>query len=156
MKSKAETRELYRPGWGGRALSHWSLSGVAVFPERIVLPLAVACVAVAAIVSAVPVGASEEQLFSLNITGDIVPPQQRTIRVTRGDTASIEATTDRPVVLHVHGLKLELEVTPAAAKRIRIPTRATGRFRVELHEVGGKANSHHHGAPLAYLEIVPK
>lgn len=118
--------------------------------------LAVCGAAAAQLIASGPVEAKDEQIFQLIIKGNGVPSHQRTIRVTRGDAASIEAQADRPVVLHVHGLKIELEVKPGVPTRVRIPTRATGRFRVELHERGAAAKADHHGAPLAFVEIMPK
>ncbi len=123
---------------------------------RIARFFVVACAIAGCVLSAAGAGATQERIFALTIKGNTVPPHQRTIRVAKGDVASIEATADSAVVLHVHGLKLELNVQPGAPALLRIPTRATGRFRIELHATGAAATSHHHGSPLAYLEVVPK
>ncbi len=117
--------------------------------------LAVMCVMVCSAMCAGSAGASDERVFKLSIKGNSVPSHQRTIRVTKGAVASIEAIADRAVVLHIHGLKLEMELKPETSAKFLIPTRATGRFRIELHETGAVAKSHHHGPPLAFLEVMP-
>lgn len=104
-----------------------------------------------------PTGArAEERTFALDIKRNILPPEKRTLRVKRGDTVTLEVTADRALVLHIHAFKLELAVAPGAPAKLTFPTKATGRFPVETHAVGGKDSHHHHGPPLAYLEVMPK
>lgn len=99
---------------------------------------------------------AEERTFVLDIKRNVLPPEKSTLRVKRGDTVTLEVTADRALVLHIHAFKLELAVNPGTPAKLTFPTRATGRFPVETHVVGGKDGQHHHGPPLAYLEVMPK
>ena len=99
---------------------------------------------------------AEERTFALDIKRNILPPEKRTLRVKRGDMVTLEVTADRALVLHIHALKLELNVSPGTQAKLTFLTKATGRFPVETHAVGGKDSHHHHGPPLAYLEVMPK
>jgi heme/copper-type cytochrome/quinol oxidase subunit 2 len=99
---------------------------------------------------------AEERTFILEIKRNVLPPERRTLRVKHGDTVTLEVTADRALVLHIHAFKLELSVNPGSPAKLTFPTKATGRFPVETHVVGGKDSHHHHGPPLAFLEVMPK
>jgi hypothetical protein len=107
-----------------------------------------------ALLLAAPVKA-EEKSFTLRIEGGKVPAQMRTLKVRRGDTVRIEAITDRAVVLHVHGLRIEIAAAPDKPGAASFAASATGRFPIELHAAGDTA-AHHHGPPLAHLEVHPR
>jgi hypothetical protein len=98
---------------------------------------------------------AEEKSFALRIERGKVPPEQRVLKVRRGDTVKIDATTDRAVVIHVHGLRVEITAAPDKPGNATFPASATGRFPLQLHTADDKT-SHHHGPPLAHLEVHPK
>jgi hypothetical protein len=98
---------------------------------------------------------AEEKSFALRIDRGKVPPASRTMKVLKGDTVRLDVTTDRAVVLHVHGLKIEIPAAPDKPGTATFAASATGRFPVHLH-AANDAHSHHHGAPLAYLEVHPR
>jgi cytochrome c oxidase assembly protein Cox11 len=104
----------------------------------------------------VPAVFGAEPVFHLNIENNRLPPDKRTLRVTRGDTVTLEVTADRALTLHIHALKIEVKIAPGAATRIAFPARATGRFPVEIHTTGATTGGGHHGPPLAYFEVMPK
>jgi hypothetical protein len=107
-----------------------------------------------ALVFASPASA-EEKTFTLRIERGKVPAEMRTLKVRRGDTVTIEAVTDRAVILHVHGLRIEIAAAPDKPGAATFAASATGRFPIELHGAG-EAASHHHGPPLAHLEVHPR
>jgi hypothetical protein len=98
---------------------------------------------------------AEERSFALRIEHGKVPAQMRILKVRRGDIVWIEATTDRAVVLHVHGLRIEIAAAPDKPGAATFAASATGRFPIELHAAGDAA-ARHHGAPLAHLEVHPR
>ena len=109
----------------------------------------------AALLGAAPASA-EEKSFTLRIERGKVPAEMRTLKVRRGDTVRIEAVTDRAVVIHVHGLRIEFAAAPDKPGVASFAASATGRFPIELHGAGDTATSHHHGPPLAHLEVHPR
>jgi hypothetical protein len=98
---------------------------------------------------------AEDKSFTLRIERGKVPPDARVLKVKRGDTVKIDATTDRAVVIHVHGLRVEIAAAPDKPGSATFPASATGRFPIQLHTADEKS-SHHHGPPLAHLEVHPK
>jgi hypothetical protein len=98
---------------------------------------------------------AEEKSFALRIEGGKVPAQMRVLKVRRGDMVRIEATTDRAVVLHVHGLRIEIAAAPDKPGVASFAASATGRFPIQLH-APGETTAHHHGPPLAHLEVHPR
>ena len=110
------------------------------------------------VLSAADPANAAERIFQLSIENNRLPPDKRTLRAVRGDAVIIEVNADRALTLHVHALKIETKIEPGAPVRISLPTRATGRFPVEIHAVGANANTGggHHGPPLAYFEVMPK
>jgi hypothetical protein len=98
---------------------------------------------------------ADEKSFTLRIERGKVPPDTRVLKVKRGDTVKIDATTDRAVVIHVHGLRVEIAAAPDKPGSATFPASATGRFPIQLHTADEKS-SHHHGPPLAHLEVHPK
>jgi hypothetical protein len=109
----------------------------------------------AAAASTVPV-AAEDRLLVLDIARNSLAPAMRTLRVRKDDAVTLEVKADRALVLHIHGLNLELVVGAGASARMSFTARATGRFPVEVHAVGADRRARHHGPPLAFLEVMPK
>lgn len=98
---------------------------------------------------------AEEKSFTLRISDGKVPTEMRVMKVHRGDTVRIEATTDRAVVIHVHGLRVEIAAAPDKPGAATFAASATGRFPLQLH-AAGERGAHHHGPPLAHLEVHPR
>lgn len=73
-----------------------------------------------------------------------------TLRLRVGEAAALRWTSDRAVVLHLHGLRVETQVGPDAPAIMAVPTRSAGRFAVETHDRTGG-----HAAVL-YIEIHPR
>ena len=68
----------------------------------------------------------------------------RLIRVRQGDAVKLRWTTDRPIILHLHGYDIEAKVEPGAVAEMAFAARATGRFPVEEHKPNRQ------GRPLAW------
>jgi precorrin-4 methylase len=108
----------------------------------------------AALLFAGPASA-EEKSFALRIENGKVPATMRVLKVRRGDTVRFDVSTDRAAVLHIHGLRIEIVAAPDKPGVASFAASATGRFPIELHAPGETA-SHHHGPPLAHLEVHPR
>jgi hypothetical protein len=92
-----------------------------------------------------------ERVFDLTIAHGKLTGGQDTIRVQLGDNVVLRWHTDRPIVLHLHGYEIEMQVVPGAVAEARFEARATGRFPIHVH--AGQARSE---AVLAYLEVYPE
>jgi hypothetical protein len=95
-------------------------------------------------------------VFDLKIEGGKVAQNMRLIRVKQGDTVKLRWTTDRPIVLHLHGYDIERKVEPGAVAEMAFEARATGRFPVEEHKPNAKGGHAHGEAPLVRIEVRPR
>ena len=69
----------------------------------------------------------------------------------------LKLTSDAAGDLHLHGYRLEVQLTPGAPAELAFTAFATGRFRFEWHAENDTAKAgDHHGAPLATLEVRPQ
>jgi hypothetical protein len=101
--------------------------------------------------------AAAELTFDIKIEGGRVPEAMRLIRVTEGDVVKLRWTSDRPLVLHLHGYDIEKRVAPGAVSELVFTAYATGRFPIHLHEQGTGAGGHaHEDLPLAIIEVYPR
>lgn len=94
--------------------------------------------------------------FDLTISRGALPPQQRVLRVEKGDTVRLHLAGDAAGDLHLHGYRLAMRVTPGSTSEFTFKAHATGRYRIEWHPVGGGEQGNHHGPPLATLEVRPR
>jgi len=88
--------------------------------------------------------------FELAIAKDGVAPAQGTVRVKKGDKVELRWTSDRRIVLHLHGYDIETTVAPGTPAVMSFQARITGRFPVSVHGQGSR-----HERPLLYLEVHP-
>ena len=98
---------------------------------------------------------SREVVFDLKIEKGRVAPNMRLVRVKQGDVVKLRWTSDRPIVLHLHGYDIERRVEPGSVAEMSFVARATGRFPVEEHKADMKGG-HSHGAALVRVEVVPR
>lgn len=111
----------------------------------------------AAAVSQIPLSAlGAEASFDLRIENGRVRQGMRTIRIMQGDVVRLRWTTDRPIVLHLHGYDIEKKVEPGTVAEMTFEARATGRFPVEEHEPNAKGEHSHGEAPLVRIEVRPR
>jgi hypothetical protein len=95
------------------------------------------------------VRAADPKRFSVKIEGGRVPENDYTLRVNEGDNVEIEFASDRTLTLHLHGIDIEITVTPGKPEVMRFAATVAGRFPVEAHGKGA------HTA-LVYVEVYPR
>jgi len=94
--------------------------------------------------------------FDLKIQSGRVPQSMRRVRVKQGDAVKLRWTSDRPIVLHLHGYDIERKVEPGVVSEMAFVARATGRFSVEEHKPDAKGGHSHGEAALVRIEVLPK
>jgi hypothetical protein len=65
-------------------------------------------------------------------------------------------TSDRPIILHLHGYDIENKVEPGIVSEMAFVARATGRFSVEEHKSDAKGGHSHGEAALVRIEVLPR
>ena len=97
-----------------------------------------------------------EVVFDLRIEKGRVAESMRLVRVKQGDAVRLRWTTDRPIVLHLHGYDIETKVMPGSVAEMAFTARVTGRFPVEEHTADARGSHSHGEAPLVRLEVRPR
>lgn len=97
-----------------------------------------------------------ELTFDIRIERGSVPEAMRLMRVNEGDVVRLRWTSDRPLVLHLHGYDIERRVVVGTVSEFTFTAAATGRFPIEIHGSGGGSGGAHHEAPLAVIEVYPR
>lgn len=104
----------------------------------------------------VAIGAkAEEVTFDLRIEQGRVPASMRLIRVKQGDTVKLRWSSDRVMILHLHGYDIETKVEPGIAAEMSFTARASGRFAVQKHKPQA-SGGHTHEAPIVRIEVHPR
>jgi len=83
-----------------------------------------------------------------------VQREEKTIRVTQGESLELVWQSDEAAELHLHGYDISFEVSPEAPAIVTFQANATGRFPVTSHGFGGQ-KGHGHEA-LIYIEVYPR
>jgi hypothetical protein len=111
-----------------------------------------ACGAIAAHAADAP-----EKSFALTIVRGVLPAKQRVLRVEKNDAVRLTLKSDAPGEIHLHGYRLQAQITPDKPAEIVFKAYATGRYPLEWHGSGDDAaTGAHRGPPLATLEVRPK
>ena len=118
-------------------------------------PLVVVFITIASLAT-FAVAQSPEVVFDIKIEKGRVPPSMRLIRVKQGDAVKLRWTSDKAIVLHLHGYDIETKVEPGAVAEMAFAARATGRFPVEEHKPDAKGGHSHGEAPLVRIEVRPR
>jgi len=102
------------------------------------------------------VNANEESIkrIDLVISERKVQREERTIRVTQGESVELVWQSDETAELHLHGYDISFEVSPEAPAIVTFQAHATGRFPITSHGFGGQ-KGHGHEA-LIYIEVYPR
>jgi hypothetical protein len=108
------------------------------------------------LLSSVDLSHAAELTFDLKIQGGRVPQNMRLVRVKQGDAVKLRWTSDRAIVLHLHGYDIERRVEPGMVSEMAFVARATGRFSVEEHKPDAKGGHSHGEAALVRIEVLPK
>jgi len=80
--------------------------------------------------------------------------EEKTIRVTQGESLELVWESDEAGELHLHGYDISFEVSPEAPAIVTFEAHATGRFPITSHGFGGE-HGHGHEA-LLYIEVYPR
>jgi hypothetical protein len=83
-----------------------------------------------------------------------VQREEKTIRVTQGESIELVWQSDEAAELHLHGYDISFEVSPEAPAIVTFEAHATGRFPITSHGFGGE-QGHGHEA-LLYIEVYPR
>jgi hypothetical protein len=118
--------------------------------SRIVLGLMLVTTGAATLAAQAP-----EIAFDIKIEKGRVAQSMRQIRVHQGDAVKLRWTTDRPIVLHLHGYDIETKVEPGAVTEMAFTARATGRFPIEEHKPNARGG-HSHGEAIVRIEVRPR
>jgi hypothetical protein len=94
-----------------------------------------------------------ELTFALKIENGQVPANMRLIRVQQGDVVTLQFSSDRDQILHVHGYEIEREIGRGPVQ-LTFTANLTGRFPVHLHP--GKGAEPAHEETLVYIEVYPR
>jgi hypothetical protein len=145
----------------GRRASRWS-SGPNLLPRgvgwamsellmraAVIMPLALAGTLLAQ-------AQTPEVVFDFKIENGRVGERLRRVRVGQGDAVRLRWSTDRPIILHLHGYDIETKVMPGAVAEMAFIARATGRFPVEEHKPDASGTHSHGEVPLVRLEVHPR
>ncbi len=111
------------------------------------------------VLAAAPFGAvaqAREVTFDLKIVQGKVAAAMQLIRVKQGDAVRLRWTSDRTIILHLHGYDIEKKVEPGTVADMAFEARATGRFPVEEHSPAAKGGHAHGHAPLVRIEVLPQ
>ena len=79
----------------------------------------------------------------------------RTVRAKRGENVTLRISSDRKIVLHLHGYDLERTAEPESPAVFSFIAKATGRFPIEEHVPSAGKKSHSHSPAILYIEILP-
>jgi hypothetical protein len=93
--------------------------------------------------------------FDLRIEGGQVAQGMHTVRVKQGDAVRLRWSSDRPMVLHLHGYDIESRVEPGKVAEMAFVARAAGRFPVEEHRIDAKGGHAHGEAAIVRIEVLP-
>src|SRR5712691_8373252 len=98
-----------------------------------------------------------ELVFDITIEHGRVPDIMHLMRVHEGDAVRLRWTSDRPLVLHLHGYDIEQRVAADAVAELKFTASATGRFPIHAHPQRAGAGGHmQEDAPLAIIEVHPR
>jgi hypothetical protein len=101
-------------------------------------------------------GAQELRRFDLALNGGELPREQRTLRVKQNESVELRWTSDKPIVLHLHGYDIELSVKPDEPASMTFVAKIAGRFALSSVTDSGKGRAAHtHGPRVLYLEVHP-
>jgi hypothetical protein len=83
-----------------------------------------------------------------------VQVENKTLRITQGQTVEMLWQSDEAVELHLHGYDIEFKVVPREISSVILQAHATGRFPITSHGFSGESG-HGHKA-LLYVEVYPE
>jgi len=129
-------------------------------PQMPCAPIAIAIAVIMSALSAMFAGAgaarAETKVLTFDVSIDHGVANTPLIRVTEGDAVHLRFSSDRPIVLHLHGYDIEKKVEPGTVTDMEFIARATGRFPIEEHREGAHGGHSHGERPLVSIEVYPR
>jgi hypothetical protein len=120
------------------------------------LPTIAVLLCAIAVQATVAFAQGREVVFDLRIEKGSVAPSMRLVRVKQGDAVKLRWTSDRPILLHLHGYDIEARVEPGAVAEMAFTARAAGRFPVEEHKPNARGGHSRGEASLVRVEVQPR
>lgn len=98
------------------------------------------------------------QRIKLVIVKRKVQLEDKTIRVTQGESIELDWQSDEAAELHLHGYDISFKVSPEAPAIVTFKAHATGRFAITSHGFGPREEHEqgHGHETLLYLEVYPQ
>lgn len=93
--------------------------------------------------------AASSQSFSVELAGGRVKGDE-TLKVQKGDQVQVRLSSDKPMVLHLHGYDIDTRVAPPAPALLTFKADLAGRFPVHEHREG--AGNHR---AVLFIEVRP-
>jgi hypothetical protein len=107
----------------------------------------IALIALAPMAGAAAAAASPS--FSVELKAGRVQGEE-TLKVRQGDQVQVRLSSDRPIVLHLHGYDIDVKVAPTAPALLTFKAQVAGRFPVHEHREG--AGNHR---AVLFIEVHP-
>src|SRR5258708_36880438 len=95
------------------------------------------CVLALALLAGEDAARAAELAFDIKVEQGRAGEAMRLIRVKQGDIVKLRWTTDRPMLLHLHGYDIEKRIAPGVPAELAFTAYATGRFPIHVHALGG-------------------
>jgi hypothetical protein len=106
-------------------------------------------IALAALAAIAGTAAAASQSFSVELAGGRVKGDE-TLKVQKGDQVQVRLSSDKPMVLHLHGYDIDARVAPPASALLSFKADIAGRFPVHEHREG--AGNHR---AVMFIEVHP-
>lgn len=106
-------------------------------------------IALAALAAIAGTAAAASQSFSVELAGGRVKGDE-TLKVQKGDQVQVRLSSDKPMVLHLHGYDIDARVAPPAPALLSFKADIAGRFPVHEHREG--AGNHR---AVMFIEVHP-
>jgi hypothetical protein len=106
--------------------------------------------ALAALTVAAAAAGAAPQSFSVELAGGRVKGGNETLKVRQGDQVEVRVSSDKPIVLHLHGYNIETQVAPPAPGLLTFEAKVAGRFPMHEHRQG--AGNHR---AVMFIEVRP-
>ena len=104
---------------------------------------------VALLTTAGAAAAASPQSFLVELKAGRVKGEE-TLKVHQGDEVQVRLSSDRPMVLHLHGYDIDVKVLPPAPALLTFKANVAGRFPVHEHREG--AGNHR---AVLFIEVHP-
>ncbi|WP_235997047.1 cupredoxin domain-containing protein [Aestuariimicrobium ganziense] len=78
--------------------------------------------------------APQTATMTIVIADGSVSPNGQRVEVRKGGTVTLEVTTDKATIIHVHGYEIEVQANPGAPTTHEFTADKPGAFEIETHD----------------------